>query len=70
MNKNMHNLIDELIGKKVYIAFSNELYRNGGVAAAEYEVLGGVDGFIKLRKSDGKVYYYNQTKIDRIVLLN
>lgn len=65
----MDKLINELKGKSVHIVFNTAAYAHGGIAAANYKVLGYTDGFLKLSDSHHEIAYYNPSLINRITLI-
>lgn len=64
----MNGLAEELKNKDVRICFQAEHYIGGGVAAADYAVMGGVDGFLKLRNERGQTVYCRIDQIRRITV--
>jgi len=65
----MDNLIKELKGKSVHIVFDSAAYTHGGVAAANYKILGYADGFLKLSDWRNEITYCKMSLINRITLL-
>lgn len=65
----MEELCREIKNKKVHIVFNADSYRNGGIAAANYIVLGEVCGFIKLKDGQNRTVYCNESKINKITVL-
>lgn len=64
----MEDLCNEIGSKKVHIVFNADSYRNGGVAAADYTVLGETCGFIKLKDSRERIVYCRESQINKIIV--
>ena len=65
----MSELINELKRKHVRIAFLSGAYQNGGVAAANYVVIDGMDGFLKLKDDRDRTVFYRLDLIKQITVL-
>ena len=64
----MESLCNEISGKKVHIVFNADSYRNGGVAASDYTVLGEICGFIKLKDKQERIVYCRESQINKIIV--
>lgn len=65
----MNGIMEELKNKHVRICFMTEHYIGGGVVAADYDVLGCADGFLKLLDEQGRTVYCRLDRIKRITVL-
>ncbi len=65
----MQELINELRNRQVHIVFLASSYQGGGIAAANYKILGCMDGFLKIQDTAGRIEYCNLAQINRIRLL-
>lgn len=64
----MESICKEIGSKKVHIIFNPDSYRNGGITAAEYTILGEICGFIKLKDKQGQIIYCRESQINKIIV--